>query len=282
MNLEYIIPQVVETLLTPVVEDGTSSSGYPSLCYSHEDPMVRAIIHSMLRMAACTSSRSHVISPCYRSTGPVECRNYFCPYVIGHSIYLWVAMKTETKHRGEEFGVGCTFKHEGIVASVVESARTDQGTSSDGEISRGRREAVELNKHAYEIRQTVFEYMDKTYGEIHLFRLPPLLAMNHVRNYYENIIRVLLQRGRLSETEIPSRDLTSGKVGFAKIYKSDDTIFAVKVAVGQQKPGDAAQLDPRMRSAEGASDVKLFPALTSLGDQVVPRKSLYRKKGDDI
>jgi len=270
MNLDHIIPQVIETILRPVADDSAKSQ--PSLCYTHDDPAVRSIIHSMLRMAACTSSRGHIISPCYRSNDPVECKNHYCPYVIGHAIYLWVAMKLGTIRRGEEIGVGCTYKHEGVIDDE-ETKPTPQE----------RPQATQLNKHAYEIRREVFSFLEGKYGEMHHLRLPPILAMNRVRAYYEEVIRPLLNSGSAPTIGIPSRDIVSGDVGYATVYKSDDNIFAarpVNAAVVESDPPKPA-----------LSNTELFPSLTSLGEREscgirsckeVPRRSLYRSKGSDL
>jgi len=245
--------------MTPVTED-ISSYRYPPLCYHHDDATVRSIIHSMLRMVACSASGSHVISPCYRSNDPVECKNHYCPYVIGHSIYLWVGKKLGALHKGEEIGVGCTYKHEGSI----------DGRSEDGPT------AAQLNKRAYEIRKEVHSYLEKQYGEVHFLRLPPLLAMQRVRTYYELVIRKLLEKQLVPTVAITSRDLTSGKVAYATIYKSDDGIFAVR-AVPVEEPV-VVKVVSRM-SMPLASDRTRFPDLPSVA-KVDVKVPLYQVQED--
>lgn len=281
MSLDYIVQEVINTILTPISVPSTSRSFL--LCGYHEDVSVRAVIHSMLRMAACTAPGGHIISPCYRSNKPVECKNHDCPYVIGHSIYLWVAMARGVNHKGEEGGFGCNYKHEKMdsnspsTCALRSSGSEEEEAAATSSVPQVRKYAVDLNKRAHDIRRRIFDYLNRTYVNVHFLRLPPALAMDRVREFYNRVIHPRVLRGLAPKISVPARDLTSGVVDYVELYKSDDTIFL------ESKPKIVAPEEEEEEQSP-PKDIDIFPSLSGLhgGAKTGNSRSLYSRDRDDF
>lgn len=268
MSIEYIVQQVILTVLqgtSRLVEMGLRADRV--LCPYHEDPSVRIAIHSMVRMVACSARQegdpvtedrfisvdergsrrrialpaNHIISPCYPSNRAFECNHAdLCPYVIGHSIYLWVGIKRDAVHCDEIGGVGCNFKH-----------------------SLGSEDATEAsqNARAFRTREQVFECLERLYGEQSWVRMGPIVAMDTIRFFYNHVIRRLLAEGKVGRASIPARNLSTKRVEYIELYKSDDTIFW-KIDSEEEEESHEEETEPI------DDDTDRFPSLPTTGGTV--------------
>lgn len=266
MSIDYIVQETVAVVLKPF----DNKQKLPVLCAFHPDRSVRSTIHGLIRMCACSVQGEHVISPCYPSTYPVECKNHDCPYVIAHSIYLWVGMRREALHKEEKGGFCCTYKHQSM-----------NGENEDK--SPEVRKAVNLNRRAYEIRKQVFQYLDRLYSNIHISQQLPVIAMDYVRSYYNQVIRVMVAKQEISMIDVPARDLTSGKVAYVKLCHTDDSIFLPEEEEEQEEgdeheEGEGHEEHEEVEEQQDEEDMEKFPPL---GVHASSRVSLY-KKDDDI
>jgi hypothetical protein len=162
------------------------------LCMYHGDDMVRATVHSLLRMESCRLNKSGVLSPCYPSIGYTECRNRMCPYVIGHSIYLWVGDLRQAILEGEEKGCGCTFMH-----------------------SKPERMLI---------RYTVFLCLEENFRMQNLLTSLPVKALQRVKDFHQKVVQRELLRGGPTEMTF-TFNVSQGKPERARIFKSNDEIF---------------------------------------------------------
>ena len=283
MSLEYIIQQAIDTLVSgPMIHtrpvryrDAAHAKRIHPLCAYHRDDSVRSVIHVMLRMVECSSPHGHTISPCYRSNNPIECKHNECPYVIGHSIYLWVAKLREVMRPGEDGGYGCSYKHEFVDTSEVEAVQEDESTG------RVRKFARNLNRRAAIIRDCVFRYLDEAYEGIHVAKVGPVQAMDRLRGYYDTVLRPLIRANYLDIAPVCAMDLTAKKHGYVDLLKNADWIFEPPVsaeedAAKQSSPPATVTIDDRFDD-----DYERFPPLESQLERAADG-SLYRNDDDDM
>jgi hypothetical protein len=220
---------------------------------------------------------SHIISPCYRSNKPIECKHNECPYVIAHSIYLWVGRKRGALHKAEFSGVGCVYAHtnnlEGHVATLEESASPEF-----------------MNARAYALREKVFHILDMNYGDRDLIESSPSIVIDIIRQFYNEIIRGVIQHEPSTLSAFSARDITSGLVTYVRVYKSSDAdLFLMP-----EKDEDESRVEtepvpvksPIIERKKIVDDVSVFMEIESVRDGVKRdkrdkgRKSLYKETTD--
>lgn len=82
-----------------------------------------------------------------------------------------------------------------------------------------------MNARAFQLRERVFGFLDDMYGEEPLIQMRPFRVLDLIREYYNTIIRPLINQNLIACVPIPARNLNKGRPEFVKIYKSDDNIF---------------------------------------------------------
>lgn len=265
-KLDKIIHEVIGSLLARK----TFEPDHPEfLSVRSDDIDVRTVIHSMLRMIACNGRRrddrvnnlrrisvrstdrqghrtrplnpTHTISPCYKSRNTIECKHSEdCPYVIGHSIYLWVGLKLNALHPSEDKGVGCNYKHE-----IVNFTLPDYMSL-----------AQRLNARAFRTREAVFSRLEELYGQEHVALMAPLEAMFTIDKFYTTMVPRLRNHGQFDVAAFPGRDLNDGSIGIVEIPKSDDRIFWVPGNDSEDYSDDQSQGD---QSPDGESTFRPLP-----------------------
>lgn len=107
---------------------------------------IRTCIHSILRF--------HILAE--RGLCPNEgtnfCQHTICPYIIGYNIYLWGLMPQKPHSRRLERS-GCSFFHE--------------------------------KKDNHHIRTVIFNYLDRTYGNVNIENTPAWQTVSKVYLFYK-------------------------------------------------------------------------------------------------
>lgn len=236
-HVEDIVSETIGVLLAPY----DLYDRFTYLCPRHPEDRVCMTIHSLVRMESCRVNRTGILSPCYPSKGYKECRNTPCPYIIGHSIYLWIGHKREALHKGETGGCGCTFKH------------------SKQEID--------------EIRNRVYDMLDADYGMQSILGSSPLQAFMRVQLFHRDIIQRRLAQGADVEMT-PSYNVQTMKVEGALLFKSGDDIFA---ELRSHNTEDEAEEE---EETEEEDDTEKFPPIAEVYEIVTSPAAteVYRRK----
>jgi hypothetical protein len=238
-HLETIVLETIGVLLAPY----TLYDPRVYLCPYHDEDKVRSTIHAMLRMESCRTNQTGILSPCFPSKGFHLCRNTPCPYVIGHSIYLWVGFKREALHRGEAGGHECTFKH--------------------------------TKEEVLQIRNRVFELLDIKFRMHNLIDSPPLRAMERIHLFHRDIVQLLIARGEAKMEMTPTFNVSTAKPMNALLFKSDDSIF-VDVEPPPIPEAEAEEEEEEEESTEIIKDDELFPPIAIL--HTIEENTLLNKK----
>jgi hypothetical protein len=286
MSLETIIKEA----LTAVITREYIKEEHPhALCLYHHDTEVRSVIHGIMRAVICspqphypTAHRfiqksagsteedevirdSHIISPCYRPGNPRECRHAMCPYVIAHSIYLWVGAKRGTISKQEFNGVGCVYIH----------------TLDRGGMPKAMSDAASpeyMNARAFVLRSEVFEILKKNYGNEDFIESAPISVISIIRRFYDEVIRKHIANNPKMTDSFTARDITAKKIFYARIYKSsDEDLFIKPKERSDDTEEEPTTVEKVVVKEPKIDDLKIFPPVETAGDKKPSKAGGSRK-----